>query len=137
MKGAEGVVESVGFRSTRIRTANKSLVTIPSSQLVNGAVDNQGSRKYREVRTTLSLSFDTPSQVLTDFISEISDMLAQHPLVHKKFIRVGLVDVASRKLDIALSFLLKTPDDAGEIRERQAIFIKILKLAEEKSIDFA
>jgi hypothetical protein len=57
-------------------------------------------------------------------------------LVHKKFIRVGLVDVASRKLDIALSFLLKTPDDAGEIRERQAIFIKILKLAEEKSIDF-
>lgn len=136
VKGAEGVVESVGFRSTRIRTANKSIVTIPSSQLVNSAVDNQGSRKYREVRTTLSLSFETPSQVLTDYISEISDMLAQHPLVHKKFIRVGLVDVASRKLDIALSFLLKTPDDAGEIRERQAIFIKILKLAEEKSIDF-
>ncbi|MDD5632247.1 MAG: mechanosensitive ion channel [Methylococcales bacterium] len=57
LKDFEGTVESVGFRSTRIRTTYNSLVTIPSSQLVNSPIDNMELRQYR---TVLNLTYDTP-----------------------------------------------------------------------------
>ncbi|NOY41467.1 MAG: mechanosensitive ion channel [Planctomycetes bacterium] len=52
--GAEGTVETVGFRSTRIRTFYNSLVTLPNSHLTTSAVDNMGRRQYRRIKTTLS-----------------------------------------------------------------------------------
>ena len=60
VKDVEGTVEKVGFRSTQIRTLYDSLVTIPSSQLVNSTIDNLELRNYREVKTVLNLAYDTP-----------------------------------------------------------------------------
>ena len=60
----EGTVEEVGFRSTRIRTFYNSQVTLPNSRLTTAIVDNMGRRRYRRIKTMLSLQYDTkPEQM--------------------------------------------------------------------------
>jgi MscS family membrane protein len=56
----DGVVESVGFRSSRIRTLTGHLVTIPNEKLVNSTVENIGKRPHIRWLTNIGITYDTP-----------------------------------------------------------------------------
>ncbi|MGR8998811.1 MAG: mechanosensitive ion channel family protein [Gammaproteobacteria bacterium] len=133
----EGMVENVGFRSTRIRTFQNSLVTIPSSQLINSTVDNMELREYRQVRTILNLTYDTPVEKIEAFVEGIKQILETHPHTRKDNIQVFFYEFGSNSLDILLNFFLKVPDRAAELNERQRILLDILCLAEKKDVRFA
>jgi MscS family membrane protein len=133
----EGMVENVGFRSTRIRTFHNSLVTIPSSQLVNSTVDNMELREYRQVKTALNLTYDTPVEKIEDFVEGIKQILETHPQTRKDNIQVFFYEFGPHSLDILLNFFVKVPDRAAELNERQRIFLDILCLAEKNDVRFA
>jgi MscS family membrane protein len=137
LKDIEGTVESVGFRSTRIRTPSNSLLTIPSSQLVNSPIDNMEMRKYRQVRTELNLTYDTPHGKIEDFLEGIKHILLAHPNTRKDNIQAVLYDLGPDSLNILLNFFLQVPDRATELNERERILLDILILAEAKGIRFA
>jgi MscS family membrane protein len=137
VQGIEGTVENVGFRSTRIRTFHNSLVTIPSSQLVNSTVDNMELREYRQVRTVLNLTYDTPAGKIEDFVEGIKQILKTQPDTRKDNIQVFLYEFGPHSLDILLNFFLKVPDRDAELVERQRILLDILLLAETKNVRFA
>jgi small-conductance mechanosensitive channel len=64
VKGVEGTVEEVGFRSTRIRTPHNSQVSVPNAAFTEVEIDNYGRRRFRRVAATLALTYDTtPEQV--------------------------------------------------------------------------
>jgi MscS family membrane protein len=136
-QGVEGTVEGVGFRSTRIRTFYDSLVSIPSSQLVNGVIDNLESRRHRQVKTFLSLTYDTPAAQVAEFASQVERLLQGHPDIRKDNIQVAFHDLGPHSLDILLNFFLRAPDRAAELAERQRIFLDILALAEAMGVRFA
>ena len=136
-KDIEGTVENVGFRSTRIRTTSNSLVSIPSSQLVNSPIDNMELRHYRQVKTLLNLTYDTPHGKIEDFLEGIKHILLNHPNTRKDKIQAVLYDLGPDSLNILLNFFLKVPDRATELSERQRILLDILCLAEAKEIRFA
>jgi MscS family membrane protein len=54
-----GTVEKVGFRSTRIRTFDKSIVTVPNKNMISAELDNLGKRKVRRARFYIGLTYDT------------------------------------------------------------------------------
>ena len=137
LKDFEGTVESVGFRSTRIRTLSNSLVTIPSSQLVNSPIDNMEVRQYRQVRTILNLTYDTPHGKIEDFLEGIKHILMTHPDTRKDNIQAVLYDIGPDSLNILLNFFLQVPDRATELNDRQGVLLAILSLAEAKGIRFA
>lgn len=137
LKDFEGTVESVGFRSTRIRTTYNSLLTIPSSQLVNSPIDNMELRQYRQVKTILNLSYDTPHRKIEDFIGGIKHILLTHPNTRKDNIQAVLYDLGPDSLNILLNFFLQVPDKATELNERERVLLDILILAEAKDICFA
>jgi MscS family membrane protein len=59
-----GTVEKIGFRSTRIRTAEKSYVTLPNKMMIDRPLNNLSRRPARRVRFDLSLTYETsPEQV--------------------------------------------------------------------------
>ena len=60
VQGVEGTVESVGFRSTRLRTFEDSLLTIPNSVMAAALIDNRAARACRRFRTVVSLAYGTP-----------------------------------------------------------------------------
>ncbi|MDP3009105.1 MAG: mechanosensitive ion channel family protein [Methylococcales bacterium] len=137
LKDTEGVVENVGFRSTRIRTLHNSLVTIPSSQIVNSTIDNMALRDYRQIQVTLNLTYDTPIEKIKAFVDGVKHILEAHPATRKDNYQVFFYQFGSHSLDIAVEFFLKVPDKMTELTERQRIFLDILRLAEDMKVEFA
>jgi MscS family membrane protein len=137
VEGIEGTVEKVGFRSTRIRTFYNSLVTIPSSQLINSTVDNMELREYRQVKTLLNLTYDTPIEKIKGFVEGVKELLNTYPDTRKDNIQVFLYEFGPHSLDILLNYFLQVPDREAELISRQEIMLDILRLAEAKGIRFA
>lgn len=137
VNNTEGTVEKVGFRSTQIRTLYDSLVTIPSSQLVNSTIDNMALREYREVKTVLNLTYDTPVDKIEGFVGGIKQILEAHPDTRKDQHQVFLYELGSHSLDVLVKFFLRAPDRLAELGERQRLFLAILRLAEATGVRFA
>jgi MscS family membrane protein len=133
----EGVVEDVGFRSTRIRTFYDSLVTIPSSQMVSSTVDNMELRKFRQVKTFLNLTYDTPVEKIQGFVEGVRQIIEAHPDTRKDKIHVVFNNLGSSSLDILVYFFLRVPNWSAELNQRQGILLDVLRLAESMGVQFA
>jgi MscS family membrane protein len=134
---AEGTVEEVGFRSTRIRTFYNSVVSVPNSVVANATVDNMGQRTYRRIRTMLSLKYDTPAEKMEAFIEGVKNIIKANQYTRKDYYHVVFNQYAASSLDVMLYCFLKTPDWATELVERQNLFLEILRLAETLQVEFA
>lgn len=135
--GAEGTVESVGFRSTRIRTFYNSMVTLPNSLLTTSVVDNMGRRRYRRIKTTLGVQYDTTPEQIDAFCEGIRELIRQHPYTRKDYYHVYFNDFGPSSLNILLYCFVACPDWAIELRERHRLLADILRLAKELDVQFA
>ncbi|MFT3978831.1 MAG: mechanosensitive ion channel family protein [Ferruginibacter sp.] len=70
-----GAVEKIGLRSTRIRTSDKTLVTVPNKQMVDSVVDNWSMRSGRRAEVRLELNDKTNADKISAFISSLKQML--------------------------------------------------------------
>jgi MscS family membrane protein len=80
-KGITGTVENVGFRSTRLRTLDKSFVTIPNKALVTEPLNNITESTHRRASFQLGLVYQTSPETLRTVIQEIKSLLNQHPMI--------------------------------------------------------
>ena len=126
----EGTVETVGFRSTGIRTFYNSLITVPNRQFISSAVDNMGERRYRRIRTTLSLTYDTPPEKIEAFCEGVRELIRSHPYTRKDYYHVYLNEFGASSLDVMLYCFVETPEWATELREKHRLFADILRVAE-------
>jgi len=77
VNGITGTVEKIGLRSTRMRTADKTLVTVPNKQMVDNAVDNWSLRTHRRAEIKLELAAGTSSSSLQTVIDAIKEKFEQ------------------------------------------------------------
>jgi MscS family membrane protein len=73
-----GTIESVGFRSTRIRTLDGNLVTIPNKLVANEAAENIGRRPYIKQTSNFTLVYDTPADRMERAIEILHEILDDH-----------------------------------------------------------
>ena len=81
----DGVVEDVGFRSTRIRTLTGHLVTIPNEKVVSSGVENIGKRPHIRWLTNITITYDTPPDKVEPAIAIIKEILNDHEGMHPDF----------------------------------------------------
>ncbi len=136
-EGAEGTVETVGFRSTRVRTFYNSLVTLPNSHLTTAAVDNMGRRRYRRIKTTLGVQYDTTPDQLEAFCEGVRELIRNHPNTRKDYFHVYFNDFGPSSLDIMLYCFVHCPDWGSELQSRHNLFSDIIRLADELGVQFA
>ena len=74
----DGVVEDVGFRSTRIRTLTGHLVTIPNEKIVNSGLENVGKRPHIRWLTNITITYDTSPAKVRKAVSIIKELLDNH-----------------------------------------------------------
>lgn len=84
--GITGTVENIGFRSTRLRTFNKTYVTLPNKMMVETSVDNLSLRTYRYVNTTITLGYETGSEALKKIIDDISQYMLDTEFIENDFV---------------------------------------------------
>ncbi len=136
-KGIEGSVEEVGFRSTRLRTPVKSLVTIPNSVLANMAIDNYGMRRVRRFSTTLQMEYNTPVEKLQEFCDRIHYEIQLNPMLLKEEPLVNINELTQTSVNIAVTVFIQTSDFKLEIQEKHKFIKRILEIAGEVGVKFA
>ena len=132
----EGVVEEIGFRSTRIRTFSNSLITMPNSAVSKERVENISSRGKIRVKNVFGLAYDTPPALIPEFCKKITALVQAISKVDKGSIYVYFNNLNKDQLDVLVQFHLigAVGNDEGEIT--QAVYCKILEVAKEMKISF-
>jgi MscS family membrane protein len=137
VSGSEGTVEDVGFRSTRIRTLDNSLISIPNNAIVNATVENLTLRAMRRQRFFVQVTYDTPRAKIEALVAEIKQLIADHPLTNKTNFHVRFNDFGESSLNILVYFYFVVTDLAAELEAREEMLLRIIDLTRELGIDFA
>ncbi|MBN2560151.1 MAG: mechanosensitive ion channel [Phycisphaerae bacterium] len=137
MGNVEGTVESVGLRSSRIRTFYNSQITIPNSELTTTTVDNMGRRRYRRISCKLSVTYSTTPEQLDAFCEGIRELIRRHPFTRKDYYLVWVTEFAASSINVMLYCFHETPDWTTEMRERHRLFLDIIRLANRLGVEFA
>ena len=135
--GVTGVVEEVGFRSTRIRTPEHSITTIPNGNLINIAINNLGLRVYRRYNATFNLTYNTTPEQIEAFVEGIKKIIEEHPKTRKDGSQVHFNQMAASSLDVMLVVYYEVLSWTEELETTQDLLLSVLKLAKEIGVDFA
>lgn len=133
----EGIVEDVGFRSTRIRTAYKSLVTIPNSVIAKENVENLTARSGRRIRHTVGFTYDTPLDRIQTFIKKVRAFIIEHPKTAKDGIVTNFTTMGDFSLGVLISFFTAANDPDVEMEIQEELLFKMMSLAQELDIEYA
>ncbi len=133
----EGIVEYVGFRSTRIRTFTDSLVCMPNSKFTDSFVENFSVRKYRRASSELTITNSNKPQQIEAFCNGIRGLIVAHPATRKDKFEVHLSGYEGSNLKIMVNFYSEVASLSEELRVRHEIYLDILRLADKLSIQFS
>jgi MscS family membrane protein len=137
INGTEGIVEEVGFRSTRVRTFYNSLVTVPNAHFTEAAIDNMGLREYRRLSTVLNLTYDTTPEQMQAFVEGIRAIIVANPLTRKDYYEVHFSGFGAHSLDVMVYLFFKVDSWTEELAQKHNVLMEILRLAKELGVEFA
>ena len=133
----DGMVEEVGFRSTRIRTFRNSVVSVPNGQLADRTIDNNGLRRMRRFRTIIQIKYDTPPNLIETFVKGLNRIVKDHPKTNDEKYEIHFNDLGAHSLDVLFYIFFEAATWTDELKFRQEILLDILKLAEHLGVGFA
>ncbi|MFT7670877.1 MAG: MscS family membrane protein [Planctomycetota bacterium] len=133
----DGTVEEVGFRSTKVRTFYNSIISVPNSNFISAHIDNWGSRRYRRIKTTVGLAYDTPPLKIESFCEALRELVRTHPYTRKDYYHIYLNNFGPSSLDILVYCFVETPDWSTELREKHRLYLDILRVADGLGIEIA
>lgn len=133
----EGKVEEVGFRSTKIRTFDKTVISIPNSIITNVAVNNLSRITLRRVRFTLGLTYATRPAQLRTAVDRIRALLASHPAVDKEGVLVHFTDFGASSLDILVQYFTTVTAMNEHLPIREELSLKIMEILDELGLELA
>lgn len=127
-----GAIEKVGLRSTRIRTDQKTFVTIPNKQMVDGVLDNLSRRTQRKAEWRFELEATTPLDKVKNFVEGVKSILQKNNIEHAS---VNFSDINSNGLIITVDFFTEViPQDDFNALKMQ-INYSILQLLDTLGIE--
>lgn len=135
--GTEGTIEKVGFRSTRLRTFDGSMVTVPNRLLTSQSLDNLSERRLRRARFFIRLAYNTPGEKVIDVVKAIQTYIDNHPETNKEPGVVRFDSFAESSLDILVIFFVETPFPREFARVKEEVNVMILKITESNGVKFA
>lgn len=131
-----GHVETIGLRSTRIRTLEKSLVTVPNKKMVDAELENITLRTMWRTRQSLTLIYRTTEADLKNIITEIKAFLNQHTKIKEGSI-INFDTFSSSSLDLLVIYFVNTTDAEEYLIIKEEINFKIMEIVHANNSDFA
>lgn len=130
-----GTVERIGLRSTRIRTAEKTYLTVPNKQMVDSIVDNISLRTERKAEIKLELALTVSATKLEGLIVKIKKILSEDYFIAPT---IFLTDIGKNANIITVEYSATMIESLSEFNtKREAVCFKIIKILEESNIELA
>ncbi|MDD9148542.1 mechanosensitive ion channel family protein [Sporolactobacillus sp. CQH2019] len=133
----EGVVEDINFRSTRIRTPEQALVTVPNSTLANQPITNLSKMEKRRISLNVQLDLETTNEQLTICIQAVRRLLSDDPQILKDGLMVYLDRITSSSKNLIVQFFIPTTEYEEWMKVKEKYNLAILGLLEKQGISLA
>jgi small-conductance mechanosensitive channel len=142
----DGVVEDVGFRCTKLRTATDHLITIPNSTLVNDSIENAARRRTIRRLWNITISSDTPRERVAAAVQAIRDILAEkdireriHPIVGFEELppRVYFKEFKPDGFHLEVLYWYAPPDHWAYMDHAERVNLRIMEEFDRLGVDFA
>lgn len=135
--GISGTVEHLGFRSTRIRVLDQSLVTVPNNTILNANVINWSRLAKRRLNITLGIEYGSSPEQILSVVQAIRKMLETHELVQPDSVVVQFVNFNESSLDIMIICFMTTPGWNEFQAAKQDINLKMMDILAERGVGVA
>jgi len=133
----EGTVEEIGFRSTKIRTFAKTLISVPNNVIANMALDNFSRMPKRRIRLTVGVTYDTTPTQMREAVRKIRELLKTHPAIDQEFFLVNFTDFGASSLDIMVYCFTTTTVWGEYLEAREDVCLKIMDTLEALGLEIA
>jgi MscS family membrane protein len=134
---AEGVVEEIGFRSTKIRTFEQAVTIIPNSIMSNEPIVNWSRMGKRRISFRLGVSYSTTDNQMRECVKRLRSLLTNHPDIHKETIFVYFERFGESSLDIFMYFFTKTTVWEKFLEVQEDVNLKIVGVLKDLGISIA
>ncbi|MBL0152231.1 MAG: mechanosensitive ion channel [Chitinophagaceae bacterium] len=129
-----GIVEKIGLRSTRIRSDQKTFVSVPNKQMVDSVLDNLSLRTHRRGDLKLELSLQTPADTVEAVVNGVKKIL-ERPDIEES--NVHLSEITSTSF-VVLSDYYTTPVTISAFNEiKQGVNLQSLQLLASLKVELA
>lgn len=130
-----GNIEKIGLRSTRIRTTDKTFISVPNKQMVDTIVDNITLRTQRKVELRLEISLSATAQQLRTLLPVVRTVLQKPEVEHTI---VYLMDTGKTAHIIAVDYFTSMQQSIEEFNSlREAVNLELIELLEKSGIELA
>lgn len=135
--GMIGKIEKVGFRSTRIRHVDGSLIVIPNLMLVSQTLNNLSQRRDRRHKFFVRLKLDTPLGKIKIVVAKIQELLDNHAQTSKHEGHIKFDSIGEYSVNLMVVFFAATPDFWESKAIREEINYMIFNILEENKAELA
>jgi len=135
IEGFDGIVEEVGLRSTRVRTLDGRIVTIPNSTFTDNSVVNVTSQPALKITLNLGLTYDTSDEDMQKGVDILREIVADNSEILEQDCAVGFKDFGDFSLGILFLYYIKP--DAHWLDSQNTISKEVLKRFNAAGLDFA
>jgi MscS family membrane protein len=132
-----GIVEEVGLRSTRIRTLDRTVVSIPNGHFASLDLENFTLRDRIWLHTTIGLRYETTPDQLRHLLVQVRRMLYAHPRVDPRPARIRFVNFGVYSLDLEIFAYVLTADYDEFLAIQEDIYLRIMDIVAESGTGFA
>jgi len=136
--GHDGPVEEVGLRSTKIRTLDGHLVTVPNGELANKTIQNIGKRRYIRRIADITITYDTPPEKVDLALDILKEILEKHEGMNDDFPpRIFFNDFNADSLNLRVIYWYHPPSYWAFMAFTENFNKEVLRRFNEEGIDFA
>ncbi|MBW2476464.1 MAG: mechanosensitive ion channel family protein [Deltaproteobacteria bacterium] len=133
----EGTVEEIGFRSTKIRTFAKTLISVPNNVIANMALNNYSRMPKRRIKLTVGVTYDTRPDQMREAVARIRKMLKGHPAIDQEFFLVNFTDFGTSSLDIMVYCFTTTTVWGDYLCAREDVCLQIMDIIADLGLEIA
>jgi MscS family membrane protein len=120
-----GTVEAVGLRSTRVRTLDRTLVTIPNGQMATMTLENYSARDNFWLRHLVGLAYDTQPSSLSAVLAAVRELLGQDSRVLPASVRVRFLRFSESSLELEVFAYVLARDWSHFLQIQEDVLIQI------------
>ena len=135
--GQVGTIEDIGLRSTRIRTLDRTLVTVPNSQFSTMTLENFSKRDRMWFHPKIQLRRDTRPEQVSQMIAAITEILEQHEMVDASGVPLRFTKINEQSLDLEIFAYVLTSDFNVYLKTQTELLMQILEASYKLGIGFA
>ncbi|MCD4688180.1 MAG: mechanosensitive ion channel family protein [Desulfuromonadaceae bacterium] len=133
----EGTVEEIGFRSTKVRTFAKTLITVPNNIIANLSVDNISRMPKRRIKLTIGVTYETSPEQMRRAVEAIRDLLRTHTAIDQDFFLVNFTEFNASSLDILVYCFTRTTVWGEYLDAREDVCLQIMDILEAHGVEIA